>query len=179
MKRPASELVRIGELAARSGLSPDTLRHYERLGLLRCAERTTGGFRLYTSDALRRVRTIQGALAIGFTLRELATLLRARASGRPPCQAARRIAGERLEEIECELTRLSQLRDALRAAVDRWDERLARMPDGEPALLLDSLADVPVRKAGTDEAQDQDARALGARAGLRSRARLRRRQRDD
>lgn len=173
MKRPVSELMRIGELAVRSGLSPDTLRHYERLGLLACAERTTGGFRLYASDALRRVQTIQGALALGFKLRELATLLRARASGRPPCRAARRIAGERLEEVERELVRLSQLRDALRTAVEHWDERLLQTADGEPARLLDSLADVPVRKAETDEERNKGMRhAQRTRAGVRRRARL-------
>jgi MerR family transcriptional regulator, copper efflux regulator len=167
MHTAAVSLMRIGELARQLSLSPDTLRHYERLGLLACARRTPGGFRLYAPDALRRVRTIQAALALGFSLRELATLLRARASGKPPCRNVRRIASERLNDVERELERLGQLRDALREVIEGWDVRLAGIREGEPAFLLDSLADVPTN-GGTDHGNTRQ-RPLGVTARLRAR----------
>lgn len=168
MQAEPASLLRIGALASQLGLSPDTLRHYERLGLLTCARRTSGGFRLYAPAAIRRVRTIQAALALGFSLREIATLLRARASGRPPCRDARRIAAERLSEVERELARLSVLRDALHDAIERWDERLAHTREGEPAYLLDSLADVPTIDQGDDH-EAKRPHTFGPAARLRAR----------
>jgi DNA-binding transcriptional MerR regulator len=169
MDRAKQRLLRIGELARESKLSPDTLRHYERLGILSPAGRTAGGFRTYAADALRRVRTIQAALALGFKLREIALLLRARAAGRPPCRSARRIAAERLCDIEAELERLQTLRDVLRSVVERWDERLLQTAEGEPALLLESLADVPA--VGTGGKHEKNARFQGARRARAARQR--------
>src|ERR1051325_10149499 len=77
--------LRIGELARLNSLSPDTLRHYERLGLLSAA-RTPGRFREYGRDAVHRIRVIQAALAIGFTLAELSGIRAERAAGRAPGQ---------------------------------------------------------------------------------------------
>ncbi|HMJ13483.1 MAG TPA: heavy metal-responsive transcriptional regulator [Polyangiaceae bacterium] len=134
-------LLRIGELARAVGLSPDTLRHYERLGLLAHVGRTAGGFRQYPPQALRRVRTIQAALEIGFSLQDLAGLFRARAAGRPPCREARRLAGTKLAELNQELARLAALRAELERVIERWDDQLARSKPGTPALLLETLAD--------------------------------------
>jgi DNA-binding transcriptional MerR regulator len=145
-------LLRIGALSKIVGLSPDTLRHYERLGLLAHAGRTTGGFRQYTEHAVRRVRTIQAALEIGFSLRELAGLFRVRASGRPPCREARRLAASKLAELEQELARLLALRAQLHTVIERWDDLLARAAAGTPALLLESLADAhPIPDTPTKE----------------------------
>ncbi|MET0342679.1 MAG: MerR family transcriptional regulator [Polyangiales bacterium] len=138
---PSLRPLRIGELARLVGLSPDTLRHYERLGLLLGVRRTRGGFREFDADAAGRVRTIQAALALGFSLRELAELLRQRAAGKPPCRKARAIAARRLHELDEELTRLNALRAALGEIVSEWDAQLARTAEGTPARLLDSLPD--------------------------------------
>jgi len=64
---------RIGELAKATGVSTDTLRHYERKGVLRSA-RSGNGYREYPKNALERVRTIRQALSVGFTLDELSTI---------------------------------------------------------------------------------------------------------
>ena len=60
--------MRSGELARLVGVSTDTLRHYERLGLLEIPARTSGGYREYSSGSLERVRLIRRALSIGFSL---------------------------------------------------------------------------------------------------------------
>jgi DNA-binding transcriptional MerR regulator len=65
----------IGELASRSGITPDTVRYYERLRLLPRPPRTNGGFRVYTAETLERVRFIRQAQALGLTLHDIRELL--------------------------------------------------------------------------------------------------------
>jgi DNA-binding transcriptional MerR regulator len=138
----ATEL-RIGDLARASGLSPDSLRHYERLGLLRPAARTSGGFRKYPADAVRRVKVIQRSLAIGFTLADLASIFRERAAGLAPCRRVRALADEKLRALNDRIVNLQRLRDALGQTLVAWDGRLAVATAGRPAGLLDALADLP------------------------------------
>ena len=132
-------LLRIGELAQLTSLSPDTMRHYERLGLLSPA-RTPGRFREYGRDAVHRVRVIQAALAIGFTLAELSEILAERAAGRVPCQRVRKLAGAKLASLTQRIEQLSRLRRQLKRTLAVWDTQLAGTPAGVPARLLDSLA---------------------------------------
>ncbi len=131
---------RSGALARKAGLSADTLRHYERRGLLPKAKRSANGYRSYPPEALDRVLLIQRALSLGFTLEELTKFLRARDGGHPPCREVRSLAGERLREVETALSELSQLRDALRAILKEWDTRLAKPAGGAPLHLLESLS---------------------------------------
>ena len=75
-----------GALARVAGLSPDTIRSYERLGLLEEARRTQAGYRIFTADSANRVR------AIRFSTSELRVLFKERAAGRPddpPCRPPR------------------------------------------------------------------------------------------
>jgi MerR family copper efflux transcriptional regulator len=81
-----------GELAKRTGLSADTLRHYERLGVLPLISRTSGGYRVYPESAVERILVIQRALRLGFTLAELAEVLKARDAGLAPCKRVYRLA---------------------------------------------------------------------------------------
>jgi len=94
--RRGSETLRSGALAKLVGLSPDTLRHYERMGVLPSASRTTAGYRLYPTSAVMRVRVVQNALRIGFTLTELAEVLKARDAGGAPCQRVFQLAQDKL-----------------------------------------------------------------------------------
>ena len=129
-----------GELARLSGVSTDTLRHYERKGLLPLPPRTAGGYRRYPNDAVGRVRLIQRALVIGFSLDELARVLRERAAGGAPCQKVRGIVQGRLADLNQQLADLKILKRDLLAILEEWDERLARTPSGKQAHLLDALA---------------------------------------
>lgn len=140
--------LRIGALARQAGLSVDTIRHYERLQLLPVLRRTPGGFRQYPPEAVRRVKVIQQALSIGFSLEELSSLFQERAAGRPPCRTVRRLAQAKLEALEQHIEHLLASRDALRALLMEWDERLEQAR-GEPARLLDSLAQLDPFPAST------------------------------
>lgn len=131
--------MRIGELARLCGLSPDTVRHYERLRLLRAGGRTASGYRFYAPEAADRLRLVQAALSLGFTLAELSRLLGMRDAGHAPCQAVRALAAQKLAEVERRLREAVRLRGALRAIMESWDARLEKTPAGARAGLLDAL----------------------------------------
>jgi DNA-binding transcriptional MerR regulator len=122
-----------------SGVSTDTLRHYEKLGLLPGVVRTTAGYRRYPPETLERVRLIQRALVIGFSLKDLAGVLRQRERGEPPCGRVRSLVGDRLGALERRLEELTVLRDEMRLLLKDWDKRLASTPRGQRARLLDML----------------------------------------
>ena len=138
--------MRSGELARAAGVSTDTLRHYERKGVLARPRRAPNGYRLYPPEALAGVRLVRRALAVGFTLDELASILRERrGSGRPPCRRVRELAAQKLAAVEERLSEMASLRDELREILRRWDERLARAGDGARAGLLEALSEDETR----------------------------------
>src|SRR5207245_11594921 len=98
--------LRSGELARRAGVSPDTLRHYERRGLLPRPQRSSAGYRLYSPEALSRVRPIRCALSIGFTVKELGTILADHDRGCAPCRPVRPVAADQLGGVELHLRTL-------------------------------------------------------------------------
>jgi DNA-binding transcriptional MerR regulator len=130
-----------GELARLAGVSTDTLRHYERKGALPKPLRLSNGYRKYLANSVDRVRMIRRAMAVGFTLDELARFLKARDRGQAPCREVCALAAEKLTELESRLSEMQALRDELRATLVDWDGRLARKGAGQRAGLLDALAE--------------------------------------
>lgn len=138
--------LRSGELARLAGTSPDTLRHYERMKLLAAPRRSSGNYRLYPPEALDRVRLIQHALAVGFSLPELAKVLKVRDAGGAPCREVKRLLEEKLFKMDEQIGDLLTMRKHLRTVLADWEKRLARTPEGKPARLLETLV-VPARRA--------------------------------
>ena len=132
--------LRSGELARLAGVSADTLRHYERKGLLARPHRSANGYREYLASDLDRVRLVQGALGIGFTLDELARILSVRDRGGAPCHEVRALAATKLSDVEAQLKELTRLRDELRRLLKNWDTLLSRHSPPERARLLESIA---------------------------------------
>src|SRR5689334_18881317 len=128
-----------GQLAGLCGISPDTLRHYERVGVLPKAPRTRSGYRQYPPEAQVRVMAVRRALALGFSLAELARIFRVRERGGAPCREVRRMGQEKLADIERRLVDLTSLRDDLRELLADWDRRLESTPEGVRAGLLERL----------------------------------------
>jgi MerR family copper efflux transcriptional regulator len=146
-----SKVLRSGELAGLAGVSTDLLRHYERIGVLPKAERGVNGYRAYPAGALRRVRVARRAVALGFTLQELARIFAVRDRGGAPCQTVRALAGEKLRQVEESLAELRALRRQLRTMLAEWDVRL-RKSAGKRAELLYGL-DVDGRDGVTNKAR--------------------------
>ena len=103
--------LRSGEVARAAGVNPQTLRYYERRGLLAEPERTLGGHRVYRPEAVTVLRVIKAAQRLGFTLDEVAELLDLQ-TGLASHAAAK------LAEVEARIADLSVIRDSLRAALD-------------------------------------------------------------
>lgn len=122
--------LRSGDVARLTGVSPDTLRHYERRKLIAAPRRSSGNYRLYPSDTVDRVRLIRRALAVGFSLPELARILKVRDEGGAPCRQARRLLEEKLSQVEQQITDLAAMRDHLRIVLKDWDQRLSVTQDG-------------------------------------------------
>ena len=137
--------MRSGELARLVGVSIDTLRHYEKKGLLARPPRGANGYRIYPLEAIARTRLIQRALDMGFSLDDLARVLHERDAGGAPCHRVRDIAVKRLQELEARILELRSLHRELRALVDGWDARLRALPPGVRAGLLDALASTRAR----------------------------------
>jgi DNA-binding transcriptional MerR regulator len=135
-----------GEAARRAGVSRDTLRVYERRGLLPAPARNANGYRRYSPAAVERVRMIQAALDAGFTLAELSRILRQKDEGGAPCREVFSIASARLAELTERIAALSALRDRLERTIGQWERTLAITPRGARARLLEGLAALPAPK---------------------------------
>jgi DNA-binding transcriptional MerR regulator len=131
--------LRSGEVAKAAGVSADTLRYYERRGLLAKPRRLSSGYRIYPAEAVERVRLIQNALAIGFSLDELTEFLRERDAGRAPCARVRTVAGRKLVEVERRIAELTRFRDDLRRTLGEWDARGASGKGAGLLRLLETL----------------------------------------
>lgn len=133
--------MRAGQLAKAVGVSTDTLRHYERIGILSKPPRTEGNYRDYPESSLDRVRLIQRALGAGFSLAQLGSILRVRDKGGVPCQAAHAMAEAKLRDVKLQIRELQAMRRQLGRILKDWRKRLARTRKGQPAKLLESLPD--------------------------------------
>lgn len=125
----------IGQLAARSGVSADTLRYYEKIGLLPRALRDAGGRRRYGETDLTRLRFIRRAQAMNFSLAEIRSLLNLRERPQAARDDARRLTTEKLAEVESRLKSLRVLRNELRLLLNLC----ADAEDGCP--ILESIDD--------------------------------------
>lgn len=106
-------LMRVADLAKRVGVNPDTIRYYEKAGLLPAPARTASDQRRYGQDAVDRLQFIQGMQRLGLKLREIRDLLAVRDTGQCPCEPAADLLARRIDEIDTEMRRLSDLRSQL------------------------------------------------------------------
>jgi len=132
---PAQPVLKIGDVARSAKLSIDTVRFYEREGLLGRVRRSSAGQRQYDAETVRRLAFVRRATALGFSLAEVKSLLTLRVSSRTPCERVRDRALTKLADIDRRIAELHEMRDAL--------ARLAQGCEGGGALgscpFLDEL----------------------------------------
>lgn len=102
--------ITIGRLARQAGINIETIRYYQRRGLIATPRKPLGGIRRYTEETLARLRFIKRAQELGFTLREIIDLLKL---GDGSCKQTRAIAEHRLTDIEKRIRDLDSMRAAL------------------------------------------------------------------
>ena len=129
--------MRSGQLAHLTGVSTDTLRHYEGLGLLPLPQRTAGNYRDYSPASQQRVELIQRALTIGFSLSELKTILAVRDRGGAPCRHVRALMHSKIRAVGEQIRNLVSLRVELNRLSKDWDKRLRRTKPGQTARLVE------------------------------------------
>lgn len=105
-------------MAAQAQVNTQTLRYYERRGLLPEPERTASGYRAYSVDAVRLVRFVKRAQQLGFTLNDIEELLHLAGGGPASCEAAKTMARTRIADLERRIQELAGMRDALVRLVD-------------------------------------------------------------
>ncbi|MGC8507214.1 MAG: heavy metal-responsive transcriptional regulator [Thiomonas sp.] len=112
---PDTTRLTIGALAQRAGLGAETLRYYERLGLLAPVRRTASGYRLYDPSALDRLDFIRRAQALGFSLAQIGELLDLHARPEADMGTVRAVVAQRLAEIDAKIGDLRRMRAGLEA----------------------------------------------------------------
>jgi len=118
-KQQQPRLLKIGEVAARSGLGVEALRFYESRSLLEPVARTGAGYRLYDEAVFERLDFIRKAQAIGFNLDEISRIISEARQGLP-CAEVRRLAAEKLAELDRRLAELRRYRRELKETVEAW-----------------------------------------------------------
>ncbi len=105
--------MRTSDLAAQAGVNTETLRYYERRGLLTAPPRTPGGYRDYPPTTVDLLRFIKRAQQLGFTLNEVEELLHLNTGGPADCDAARALAEHRLTDLTHRIQDLQHMHDSL------------------------------------------------------------------
>ena len=118
VKEKKLQCLKISEVSEMTGLSADTLRYYEKIGLLKNVSRAPSGVRLYTDQDLSRLRFIQRAKTMNFTLDEIANLLQMRENPGRAKKSVRKLTQDKLVEVEQHLKTLNTLQKELTLLVN-------------------------------------------------------------
>lgn len=140
--------LRTAEVAEQAGVNVETLRFYERKGILREPPRRPSGYREYPPETVERVRFIKRAQELGFSLREVQDLLELRETSRAKAGRVRKVAEARLEEIEHKIRDLEAMKQSLTELLCACDGRktIASCP------IIESLSGCP-RCRSSDQAE--------------------------
>lgn len=130
--------IAIGTMSRRTGTNIETIRYYERVGLLPAPARSAGGYRLYGAEHLRRLSFVRRARALGFSLAEVRTLLTLADQRRRPCAEVRVVAAAHLEDVRGKIADLRRMERVLTETVARCDAG-----SGSHCPMIDALSTEP------------------------------------
>lgn len=136
----AKRFLRSNDLAVATGVSTDTLRHYERKGVLPKPRRSPNGYREYPIESIERINIVRKALTVGFTLDELAKIFREKELGGRPCQEVYQLVIDKVEKLGLHLQELVLVHETLQGLAKDWKKILSKTNEGETANLLGALA---------------------------------------
>ena len=111
--------IAIGGLSKHTGTNIETIRYYERVGLLPAPGRSAGGYRLYGTDHLKRLNFIRRARALGFAIHEVRRLLTLADERKRPCADVRVVAATHLEDVRAKIADLKKMEQVLKETVAR------------------------------------------------------------
>ncbi len=117
------KLLTIGQLATQARVNVQTIRYYERCGLLTAPARLESGYRIYSPDVIRRIRFIKQAQKLGFTLYEIADLLALSVQSEDVCDDVRQRADAKIQELDAKMGLLLAMRQVLQQLVTDCSQR--------------------------------------------------------
>ncbi len=120
--------MRVNQIAEQLSISPDSIRYYTRIGLLRPKKNLTNGYREYGEKDVLRLKFILGARNLGFTIKDIEHILGVADQGKTPCPIVRGLIQQRLSETEELFRQMTTLRDRMQKAVGHWSS----IPDKDP-----------------------------------------------
>jgi DNA-binding transcriptional MerR regulator len=137
-----SNPARIGQVAHETGLSIDTIRFYEKQGLLRRSPRSEGGFRLFGSDEIETLKFVRKAQELGFSLSEIRELLILRAEKLPACSHVKELLDRKLTAVKQKIMELQKLEHSLKLALRKCKRGLkTTSPEHEECCpVLDEIS---------------------------------------
>jgi len=141
-RRSTPQTLKIGEVAKLGDVGIETLRFYERQGLIDRPARTESGYRLYDRTVLEQIEFIKRAQTLGFSLAEIARIIAERRAGGSPCLEVRQIVRERLRELDARLVELERYRAELASTLEEWDA-LGDTPGHVCGLIEGARIDAP------------------------------------
>ena len=124
MRNGASKTLTIGQLAKAAGVNVQTVRFYEREGILRPQTRLDSGYRVYNEDSLKRLHFIRQAKDLGFSLDEIQSLLNLRVRSVDRCNQVRSKAEQKLKDVQQKITHLKKLERTLKNLVSDCENRV-------------------------------------------------------
>ncbi|MDP2695351.1 MAG: MerR family transcriptional regulator [Gallionella sp.] len=121
-------MLTVSELSKAAQVTPDAVRHYVRLGLLKPQRHPDTDYKLFSDGDVKKAKFIRQAKGLGFTLADIQVIFDHCTRGQSPCPAVREIIQRRIKENEARLDELTMLHNRMAVAVEHWKT----MPDGEP-----------------------------------------------
>jgi DNA-binding transcriptional MerR regulator len=145
----SSQKLTVSQLAHLAGVGPDSIRHYERIGLVPKAERSSAGYRVWTAREVQYLKWVAPAKRAGFTLNELAEIFRMYRGGTAPCRTVQNLLRQKLADLDQKVDELTTLRVELGRVLVGWERRLHRASPGDFVPLFDDLHQVPITQSIT------------------------------
>ena len=130
----------IGQLARETHVNVETVRFYERQGLIQQPPRRESGYRQYTENEASRIKFIRRAKDLGFTLKEIKELLSLKTDSENSCDQVRRSAEEKINEIDEKISSLREIRTALVSLSQSCETRM----DNQDCPIIEALEDIQV-----------------------------------
>lgn len=143
-----SDTLKIGDVAKKTGLSIDTIRFYEKQGLLKSPSRSEGGFRLFQEKDIANLRLIRSGQSLGFSLDEIRELLSIRNGLSSPCAEVKRLLEQKLTSVREKIAELNSLEGEITTALSECKQTLRRASSKKQANcpVLDVSRSRAVRK---------------------------------
>jgi DNA-binding transcriptional MerR regulator len=121
---PTTTQLQIGQVSLKSGVSIDTIRYYEKEGLLKEPSRSEGGFRLYPAETVDQLVFVQKAQALGLTLKEIKSIMCCGDKGLGPCcEMTVDLFTKKIKEFEAKIQELQGMKKKLKSVLGGWVEK--------------------------------------------------------